>query len=393
MSPVVENQSQLKTAPGVDARPIKLDQHPQEALRPIGCAGADSGCCCDACAVPSSLIDQAACVMVGARVHAGEKANRRSSQALHWGVLLVAMLLSVPMVLPTLSLSSQAWMTEHVLQSPGGWKIWALSLIASGLFSIGFVSRLGHERLQSGCAMLRRLGPAAILGVAWSVLPSFAGVMLILNMEPIRLALVGDGSSAIHLMMGMSIYLIGFVILAGVGCLPTVSQAILAGYAFGLWFGLGLALIGFGGASLVGYAFVNRIARTSVESELGRKPKAKMLRDALLHANPGRSLLIVTLLRASPGSPFALTNLLLGSLGVSRGVFFFGTILGMLPRTLAAVLIGHQITTWSGSASKPAWVLGAGLVALVVLIAVISKVAAGALKRVATEHESVSVAM
>ena len=53
----------------------------------------------------------------------------------------------------------------------------------------------------------------------------------------------------------MSIYLVGFIILAGFGCLPTVSQALLAGYAFGVPVGLLLALLGFGGASLVAADF------------------------------------------------------------------------------------------------------------------------------------------
>ena len=243
--------------------------------------------------------------------------------------------------------------------------------------------------------MLRRLGPAAILGVAWSAIPSFAGVLLVLNMEPIRIALIGDGSNAVHMATGMSVYLVGFVLLAGFGCLPTVSQAILAGYAFGVPMGLGLALLGFGGASLIGYELVGRIARGRVEEELQRKPKAAMLRDALVHANPIQSFILVTLLRASPSAPFALTNLLLGSLGVSRKIFFFGTIVGMLPRTLAAVLIGQQFTGWNGGIDKPRWMIIAGIVAVIVLVVLVSKIAAKALKRVADHtvhgHESIPV--
>jgi uncharacterized membrane protein YdjX (TVP38/TMEM64 family) len=385
MPPVVENESQLHTSPDAPARTVKLDVHPHESQINNLCSGAGSGCVCHACVESSSLFGQAACVMVGARVHASEKNDRRrlGSQAFHWGVLCIAMLLSLPFVVPTLTEPVREWMNVNILHSPGSWKLWVLSVFSATLFSIGFVNRLGRERVHNSCAMLRRLGPAAILGVAWSAIPSFAGVMLILNMEPIRIALIGDGLSIIHITLGMSIYLLGFVILAGLGCLPTVSQAILAGYAFGLPFGLGLALIGFGGASLVGYEFVGRIARTSVENELQQRPRAAMLRDALIHASKGRALLIVTLLRASPGSPFALTNLLLGSLGVSRGVFLVGTVLGMLPRTLAAVLIGQQITQWSGHVDKPRWVIIAGIVSAILLVVVISKVAASVLIRVA----------
>jgi len=149
-----------------------------------------------------------------------------------------------------------------------------------------------------------------------------------------------------------------------------------------------LALLGFGGASLVGYELVGRIARSRVEKELQQRPKAVVLRDALIHANTGRALLIVTLFRASPGTPFALTNLLLGSLGISRGVFFIGTVLGMLPRTLAAVLIGQQFTGWGGEMATPRWIIIAGIVSVLLLVVVVSKAAAGALMRVARSSET-----
>jgi uncharacterized membrane protein YdjX (TVP38/TMEM64 family) len=304
---------------------------------------------------------------------------------LHWGVLFVAVLFSIPIVMPTLSPAARDWVNTTLLNTPGNWVVWAMCLFASGLFAVGFVNRLGRERVLGGCAMLRRLGPAAVLGVAWSTLPSFAGVMLVLNMEPIRLALVGDGTSALHIATGMSIYLIGFVILAGFGCLPTVSQALLAGYAFGVPMGLLLALAGFGGASLVGYQVVAKVARGRVEHEIANKPKALLLRNALLQASPMRALLIVTLVRISPSAPFALTNLLLASLGVPRRIFFLGTVIGMLPRTLAAVMIGQQFTGWTGELGKPRWLIIAGIVALIVLVIVVSKVAAGVLMRVTSE--------
>ncbi|PCI08327.1 hypothetical protein COB72_08615 [bacterium] len=385
MLPVVENESQLQNTKAIDARSVKLDVHPSAAQLSQTCSSADSGCCCDQCVAPASLLGQATCIMVGASTHARDKSkhSRFGAQALHWGVVFVAILVSLPMVLPTLSPATREWLNVNLLNSPGSWKVWVLSLVAAGLFSFGFVNRLGTERIHGGCAMLRRLGPAALLGIAWSIIPSFAGVMLVLNMEPIRLALIGDGLSMSHLIVGMSIYLVAFVLLAGFGFLPTVSQAILAGYAFGVPMGLGLALLGFGGASLVGYELVGRIARSRVEQELQRKPKAVMLRDALVHASTGRALLLVTLLRASPSAPFALTNLLLGSLGVSRGVFVLGTIMGMFPRTLAAVLIGQQFTTF-GEIDKPRWMIVAGIVAVVLLLIVVSKVAASVLRRVAT---------
>ena len=384
MSMVIENESQLQKPAVVPSQAVNLDLYPSSDDERSACDGGVD-CCCQKCGTESgSLFGAAACVMVGASAHATERTARRriGAQALHWGVLLLAALFSIPLVLPTLSEPARGWIHSNLLSSPGNWVAIALSLFASGLFAAGFVNRLGRERVLGGCAMLQRLGPAAVLGVAWSTLPSFAGVMLVLNMEPIRLALVGDGAGTLHAMTGAGIYLIGFVLLAGFGMLPTISQAILAGYAFGVPVGLLLAMLGFGGASMLGYAIVAKIARNRVEQEIANKPKAKLLRDALLHASTPRALLIVSLVRLSPAAPFALTNLLLSSLSVNRWVFFFGTLIGMLPRTLAAVLIGQQFTGWNGGIDKPRWLIIAGIISLVVLLVVISKVAAGALLRV-----------
>ena len=387
MPAAIENESQLQKKPTLPKRPVDLYAGEDEPNS--DCQG---DCNCDDCSTQgASLFGAAACVMVGASAHASERSakaklsNRLGAQALHWGVLFIAALLSIPFVLPTLSPASRDWVNTNILSTPGNWLVWTLSVFASGLFAIGFVNRLGRERVLGGCAMLKRLGPAAILGVAWSTLPSFAGVLLVLNMEPIRLALIGDGSSAVHIATGMSIYLVGFVLLAGFGCLPTVSQALLAGYAFGVPVGLLLALLGFGGASLVGYEVVSKIARSRVEQEIVNKPKARKLRDALLHASPARALLIVTLVRISPSSPFALTNLLLASIGVPRWAYFFGTLMGMLPRTLAAVMIGKSFTGWNGGLDKPMWLVVLGIAAVVLLVIVISKVSASVLLRMTRE--------
>ncbi len=387
MTAVVENESHLQQ---MSDRKVTLERAADQSDDTISmhCDRSDLEYACESCDMKQrSLLGAAACVMVGASAHASERSarSRLGAQALHWGVLLVAVLFSIPFVLPTLGEGTRDLINSTFLSTPYNWAAWSACLLASSLFAIGFVSRLGRERVLGGCAMLRRLGPAAILGVAWSTLPSFAGVLLVLNMEPIRLALIGDGTGTLQLATGMSIYLVGFIILAGFGCLPTVSQALLAGYAFGVPVGLLLALLGFGGASLVGYEVVAKIARGRVEQEIANKPRAMRLRDAMIHASPARALLIVTLVRVSPSSPFALTNLLLASLGVRRWVFFAGTMIGMLPRTLAAVMIGQQFNGWTGEIDKPRWLIIVGIVAIVMLVIVVSKAAAGALQRVTGE--------
>lgn len=305
-------------------------------------------------------------------------------QGFYWSITLIAAVISMPTLIEIMPIAWREWISAQLL-SPQRAPFIAAALAT--IFAIGFVHKMGRDRLKGGCAMLRRLGPAMILGVAWATLPSFAGVMLVLNMEPISAALVGSAGSTTQLILGLSIYTAAFIILAGLGCLPTVSQAILAGYTFGVAFGLPAALIGFGGASLIGYELVRRVARHRVEHELNKSPRAVMVRDALLTASPKRAVLIVSLLRASPSAPFALTNLFLGCLGVSRGVFVLGTVIGMTPRTLAAVLIGVSFTGWNGGFDQPRWVIVAGIVATIMALIVISKVAASALLKVSNAND------
>lgn len=385
-SPIAPNAVPPRVAP--PSRTVALDLHTE----PSGSQSCCSDQTCPGCSGPSSFANAATCAMVGAATKSNQPKTLRTrviTQCFYWSITGIAAIVSLPSLVPVMSEPLLDWTRSTILNTSTGTTIaWALSI----LFAIGFASKLGRDRLTGGCAVIRRLGPAAILGVAWSILPSFAGVLLVLNMEPIRLALLGDSGNAMQLIIGLGIYTCCFIILAGLGCLPTVSQAILAGYTFGVGFGLPAALIGFGGASLIGYELVQRLARPRVERELERSPRTVMIRDALLTASPRRAVLIITLLRASPSAPFALTNLVLGCLGVSRWVFFLGTIMGMLPRTLAAVLIGVSFTGWNGGFDQPRWVVVAGIIATIGALIVISKVAASTLIKVARSPEHANFA-
>lgn len=391
---LIDTQSQLEPSPNppqwagsnsaITSKTVSLDLHTAE----------DATCCddntCEGCSGRSSFAQAATCAMVGASTRTNQPKTLKSRliiQSFYWSITFIAAIISLPALVPVMSEPLRLWTQSTLLNSSLGTTI---AWILSALFAIGFVHKLGRDRLTGGCAMIRRLGPAAILGVAWATLPSFAGVLLVLNMEPIRIALVGDAGSTIQLITGLGIYTVAFIILAGLGCLPTVSQAILAGYTFGIGLGLPAALIGFGGASLIGYELVQRFARGRVETELSRSSKITTVRDALLTASTPRAILIITLLRASPSAPFALTNLMLGCLGVSRKAFFLGTVLGMFPRTLAAVMIGLSFTGWNGGFDQPRWVIVAGIIATIMLLIVISKVAASALIKVARKDQPVA---
>lgn len=217
-------------------------------------------------------------------------------------------------------------------------------------------------------AVLKRLGPAAWLGIAWATIPAIAGITLLVNMGTATRLLKGtDENPGLPLEIGLALYITIFIITAGIGVLPTVSQAILAGFAFGVAWGFPAAMIGFGGASIIGYFIAGKIARKKVEDEIHKHPKAEIIRDAFIHHGKVRALVILTLLRVPPNSPFALTNYVMSVTGVKLVPFLIATIVGMAPRTFAAVWIGHQVTSWD-EIEKPKWLIIGGMVLAVAIL-------------------------
>lgn len=240
----------------------------------------------------------------------------------------------------------------------------------------------GSPEWKALVTVFKRLGPAAWLGLAWGALPAIGGFVVLFNLGSISEFLRGEAEAgSARLALGMAAYTLCFIVTAGCGLLPTYSQAILAGYAFGVPGGFGAAWVGFGGASLLGFLISRRLARDRVEREIQREPKARVIRDALVGSGFGKALLIVTLVRVPPNSPFALMNLALCSSGVSKRIYLLGTLIGMAPRTFAAVLVGSQITDWS-DVEKPRWLILSGIALTLTVLGVIGTMANRALKRV-----------
>ncbi|MFG0306133.1 MAG: hypothetical protein ACF8Q5_07950, partial [Phycisphaerales bacterium JB040] len=154
-------------------------------------------------------------------------------------------------------------------------------------------------------AVARRLGPAAWLGLAWTVLPAVMGILLVTRFRGPAAEWLGghDQWTALGLYVGI------FALTAGFGLLPTVFQALIGGYVFGLEWGVPGALAGFTLASLIGYAISRLVARHKVEAEIERHAKALAVRNALVGGGALKTLGLVTLVRVPPNSPFALTNL------------------------------------------------------------------------------------
>lgn len=234
---------------------------------------------------------------------------------------------------------------------------------------------------QSIGAIISRLGPAAYLGIVWTIMPAVAGIVLLKNRKDASdflLSFTGEDGSKI--LTGVLVFVGLFILASGIGALPTYATAIIAGYVFGIAWGFPAALIGITGAAVVGYVIALTVARKRVENEIHKHPKAEIVRDAFVRHGFMRAMGILVLLRISPSSPFSIMNGLMAVSGVRLLPYVIATIVGMAPRTFAAVWIGNSVTNWD-EYDKPTWMVIAGVVLMVAVLVILGQMANKAIEK------------
>jgi uncharacterized membrane protein YdjX (TVP38/TMEM64 family) len=143
-----------------------------------------------------------------------------------------------------------------------------------------------------------------------------------------------------------------------------------------------VALGGFVGAALVGYALARRISGDRLEALLAQHTKWNAVYAALLRSGFLKAWLIVTLLRLPPNTPFAASNVAMAALRVPVVPFALGTAAGMAPRTLAVVYAGAGFATLDlANREQTGWFAG-GLAATILAVVVIGWMANRALRKV-----------
>jgi uncharacterized membrane protein YdjX (TVP38/TMEM64 family) len=141
---------------------------------------------------------------------------------------------------------------------------------------------------------------------------------------------------------GPAMFALGYALCCGAGVLPTYAPSIAAGWIFGPVVGFPVCVAGYLGGSTLGFALSRLAGRGGqVQTWIDHWPKAGVIRRALVEESAGRTGLIVGLLRLSPSCPFSITNLAMAGAGVRFPIFLVGTMVGMAPRTLAAVIVSH----------------------------------------------------
>lgn len=158
---------------------------------------------------------------------------------------------------------------------------------------------------------------------------------------------------------------VALVALAVPGTLTTIA----AGVLYGPVSGSALALVSASVGATVAFAISRRFGRAAVESLLGPRSSAV---DARLAASGWRGLLV---LRLIPLVPFNALNYAAGLSNLSARAYIVGTVLGILPGTIA-------LTVLSSSAHDPTSPLFVSTAAVVLVLIVVSTVAGRRSRRV-----------
>jgi uncharacterized membrane protein YdjX (TVP38/TMEM64 family) len=178
---------------------------------------------------------------------------------------------------------------------------------------------------------------------------------------------------------------VGFIAgyaLATVLLAPASVLTLAAGAVFGLAHGIAYVFVGAMAGAAAAFLVARHFARGAVERRLAGSPRVAAIDRAV--ARDGRR--IVLLLRLTPVVPFNFLNYALGLSRVGFGDYIVAS-LGILPGTIVYVYYGTLIRSVAelsaGAPSERGWpyyaLLGVGLVATVVVTAVITRLARRAL--------------
>jgi uncharacterized membrane protein YdjX (TVP38/TMEM64 family) len=123
----------------------------------------------------------------------------------------------------------------------------------------------------------------------------------------------------------------------GIG-LPRQVVSSLAGYAFGLWLGSALALVGSIAGCIGAFYYARILARAPIQRKFsGRVRKL----DDFLHEH---AFTMTLLIRMLPVGSNVATNLAAGVSSVRATPFFGGSVLGYVPQTVIFALLGSGAT-------------------------------------------------
>lgn len=160
---------------------------------------------------------------------------------------------------------------------------------------------------------------------------------------------------------------------AEVLAIPAIPLTASAGYLFGVQEGTAIVLLSGTISAAIGFLLGRTFLRSYVEQLLEEKPEFKRIDKAI----GKEGFKVILLLRLSPLFPFSLSNYLYGVTSVKFWPYFFGTMLGFAPGTIAYVYsgeVGKALTIESGTA-EPWYVYAIGFALFSGILKVVADVA------------------
>jgi uncharacterized membrane protein YdjX (TVP38/TMEM64 family) len=176
-------------------------------------------------------------------------------------------------------------------------------------------------------------------------------------------------------------FILGYAV-AAIAFIPGALLTGAAGVLFGFVSGTAYAFAGAFLGSAAAFLIARHGARGWVERKLAAQPRFRAI-DRAVGAEGGK---IVALLRLAPVFPFNLLNYALGLTSVRFGSYLLASF-AMLPGTALYVYLGKVTSDAASGGKTPAeWaLLSVGLVALVVVTALITRMARKALREAVAE--------
>ncbi len=162
--------------------------------------------------------------------------------------------------------------------------------------------------------------------------------------------------------------------IAEILAIPAIPLTASAGYLFGLQNGTIVVLLSASIAAAVSFVIGRTFLRSYVERAIESYPKFQTLDRAI--GEEGFKLML--LLRVSPIFPFALSNYFYGATRIGFWPFFFGTMIGFAPGTIAYVYTGEIGKSLTLDVGSEPWYVYAGILAVFTgFLKVVADVASG----------------
>lgn len=179
--------------------------------------------------------------------------------------------------------------------------------------------------------------------IRFYVLIIWMGIVPLISSASISVFIIThEGLLADFTMLQWALFFLLSIFTMALAITPTTFMALIAGFFLG-FNGIIPMIVSYQLASLVGYFLAARLDEGFIELIRNKYPKSAGIMDRVHHNQFGLTFLS----RLSPAFPFAVMNVVLSASRIKLKHFFWGGMLGMLPRTLFFVWVGKEASRLS----------------------------------------------